>query len=443
MAPQYSAMRPQHSSLFSYSLTRPYPFPWFTWVVVIGGIISTVFFSALNLAANGYLLKTIYTTNPNATLEASHWYDKAPWSWTSRLSAGCEAQNLAIGTPFFTTNLGLSYSFNRVYQTAPDGTTKDYPAVPYLNNTLENCSVSQIYSNMQRKDRSTASGAWWSWGRTTSTATVLCTLYGASKPMTGEFKTTFITNPTGPDFSDIYVRLDNQTAASQWWGAQLLNSYYGALTAQMATQAPANGTYDNGAITLTPGNSHDITSLDFFNFTFNFQSNTGGLYFPGTWEIQPISAWVNGPGPDIGLEVDGFAKSFYSAVLVDLGQTTGPNALTNATALQHLLRQENNTMFLPWESTNILGQPTDKAYELFSNHIGPLGTTPATIYQQYACSVPEQKSPGSLFISILIADLVFLQALFQLLHLGVTYWGSMRDQSWNYCPGCKAVSVDS
>lgn len=43
-----------HRSIFTYGLTRPYPYPWFTWVVVVGGVMATALLSALNLAANGY-----------------------------------------------------------------------------------------------------------------------------------------------------------------------------------------------------------------------------------------------------------------------------------------------------------------------------------------------------------------------------------------------------
>ena len=44
-------------SFFSYTLTRPYPFRWFTWAVVLGGISFTVFFSFVNIAADGYILR--------------------------------------------------------------------------------------------------------------------------------------------------------------------------------------------------------------------------------------------------------------------------------------------------------------------------------------------------------------------------------------------------
>jgi hypothetical protein len=118
-------------------------------------------------------------------------------------------------------------------------------------------------------------------------------------------------------------------------------------------------------IALIPGNLNDIMSPDFFNYAFYFQKNKGDLTYPSTRDLQPMSTWINnGTKPRlIGLLVDGFAKYFYSIALVDLGQTTGPNALTNATALQYLLQQENNTVLFPWQPTSIQGLPTDKIYQ--------------------------------------------------------------------------------
>jgi hypothetical protein len=47
----YSTM---YESIFNYNITRPYPYRWFTWTVVLGGIAAAALFSVINLAANGY-----------------------------------------------------------------------------------------------------------------------------------------------------------------------------------------------------------------------------------------------------------------------------------------------------------------------------------------------------------------------------------------------------
>lgn len=63
-----------YESFFTYNLTRPYPYKWFSWVVGLGGLGFLVFFSIVNLAANGYALNYVYTTDPNGTLSETRWF---------------------------------------------------------------------------------------------------------------------------------------------------------------------------------------------------------------------------------------------------------------------------------------------------------------------------------------------------------------------------------
>lgn len=56
-----------HQSWFEYPVTRPYPFRWFTPVVIGGAVVLAVVFSLVNLSSNGYYLKTVYTGNLNET----------------------------------------------------------------------------------------------------------------------------------------------------------------------------------------------------------------------------------------------------------------------------------------------------------------------------------------------------------------------------------------
>lgn len=56
-----------HKSRFSYPISKPYPFRWFTPVTLVGGLVLAVLLSLLNLSANGFYLKTVYTSDPNST----------------------------------------------------------------------------------------------------------------------------------------------------------------------------------------------------------------------------------------------------------------------------------------------------------------------------------------------------------------------------------------
>jgi hypothetical protein len=104
-----------HQSFFSYTLTRPLPYKWFSFVVFIGGAVAIIFFSFLNLAANRYTLEVIYTTDPNSTLSETQWFQKLPWTLFAKVDASCQSQGLALNTQLFTTQLGLTYTITNAW----------------------------------------------------------------------------------------------------------------------------------------------------------------------------------------------------------------------------------------------------------------------------------------------------------------------------------------
>lgn len=68
-----------HESFFTYNISRPYPFRWFTPVTVVGGILLTVLISFANFVASGYDLRTVYASDPG-TIGQDLWFRKWP-SW--------------------------------------------------------------------------------------------------------------------------------------------------------------------------------------------------------------------------------------------------------------------------------------------------------------------------------------------------------------------------
>lgn len=152
-----------HLPSFSYPVTRTYPYNWFPWVVIIGGIIATVFFSALNVAANGYNLVVQYTTNPNATLAQERWTQRFPFSMVQKMSSSCQSQNIPINSQFFTDKLSLEYTLTGVWQ-EQDGDVVTLPSLRYTNNTLENCYVNIIQVDLRSTQRTSEQQAWKQWG---------------------------------------------------------------------------------------------------------------------------------------------------------------------------------------------------------------------------------------------------------------------------------------
>ena len=129
--------------------------------------------------------------------------------------------------------------------------------------------------------------------------------------------------------------------------------------------------------------------------------------------------------PNIWLASDSLAKSFYSTILTVLGQMTiVPSSLLNATALQHFTQNftsmQNNT-------PNAQPGPARDSYEALKDQTGPLNTSTAVISTKYLCQVSRRKSTGTLLVSILVADLVFMQALWKIFTICTVAWLAHKD----------------
>jgi len=455
-----------HTSSFSYNLSRPYPYRWFTPVAVVGGIIATVLFSAVNLATNGYQLKTIYTTNPNGTLTQSYWFTNAPWAWSAKLRPTCEAQNLSPGTEYFTTNLGLSYRLERVSKTDPDtNAIQSYPALAYLNNTLENCQVENIIIYLKRADQSAPpDSAWWSWDDSSASALVNCTVQTGSGLVDASFSTSY---KQGPRDYNYLIQTNTTRLSSLWWGTRLMNLYWnGLLTAMAVTiynETDYTPRWDKGQITFQPNMTNDAKSLDLLGITYFFLPEDGKLQnyafaLPKLYNDLVYSATL--------MEGFGFAKAFYSLLLADLGQAKLPNFLLDPDLLQYLLaapddpnRSGEDAWLVPKEDCqqcpsyselcppnktcpNDVGVvPANESYNAFKDTMGPLGTFNATMFSQYVCSIPQKKDTNTMLLSVVLADLVFLSALWSLFQL-VTSWLLRRsDPNADACERCLGEAV--
>lgn len=152
-----------YASTFHYAITRPFPYRWFTWVTVIGGVCAIVLFSVINLAANGYNLVNTYTTDFNGTLAQKRWTSTFPFSLVERSTASCQAQDLPVDSQFYTNKLGFSYTLVSVWQER-NGIKSILPSLRYSNNTLDNCSISFIGTDLESNQRTAEQQGWTGWG---------------------------------------------------------------------------------------------------------------------------------------------------------------------------------------------------------------------------------------------------------------------------------------
>lgn len=115
------------------------------------------------------------------------------------------------------------------------------------------------------------------------------------------------------------------------------------------------------------------------------------------------------------------AKVFYSSILIGFGQSDSPtsNILLNATTLATY--SERMPTVLTYENAyNAPPGPANGTYAKEGHLTGSLGATPSVIATQYLCQIPVRRSWGSLFVAVLLADLVFMQTAWKLLNLITT-----------------------
>jgi hypothetical protein len=99
---------------FEYSITRPYPFRFYTAFVLVFFLIATILLSLFNTIVTGYDLRVSYSTKPNVTMAEKMWYDKPGFSGIKKLSSTCETKEIGVQETFHTDKNGFIYSLNGI-----------------------------------------------------------------------------------------------------------------------------------------------------------------------------------------------------------------------------------------------------------------------------------------------------------------------------------------
>ncbi|PSR80093.1 hypothetical protein BD289DRAFT_441437 [Coniella lustricola] len=418
---------PPHQSWFHYSLERPYPFRWFTPLFASLAVAFAVLFTFINLAADGYTQKVVYTTNPNSTLDEHYWYMHAPWSWISTAQFSCQSPGITIGSPYYTSNQNTaSYTVTNMNTSLPSADGGDGGEVyagldaqslgvtTYLNNTFRDCEMGTmevIFTSDQEP----------------STAKVQI----QTGPIYCHVETEKIVNFTvQQSFSGTEFLFDQRSSLSQYLIYNFMKESY---TALMDVIYAMNSTaeYTGTTLFLQTSGSSDITSNDFFiasvlspGQSANLISSPSGDHNTTTATTFPLA---QGTPSNLAQLLDAFAKSYYSTVMWDLNFNSTINAFANASATQYLQNTVNGGA--------LSGDPNPIA------NLSILGTSelqgqPAQFSVQYICSVPRQKDTGSLIVSVAVANIVLLSAFWKLFETVARRWLIAKDRNWNVCPGC-------
>ena len=236
-----------HRPSFGYPISRPLPYTWFSWVVVIGGICSIVLFSLINFAANGYELAVVYDANPNSTVAQHLWSEHRPFSWFNKLSPSCQRQNFQVNSQIFTDKLSLPHVITGIFQNeTADGKHKNLtvlPSLQYMNHVLKNCTINQMLFELEKSSRTANQQTTLKWGIEASVLGPSLTDYFHADNLGQAYSTCYVENGQNITWVNLttkfdyiqptvtsnqgyrgtgFLQLDEQNKTCLWWGQSLL-----------------------------------------------------------------------------------------------------------------------------------------------------------------------------------------------------------------------------
>ncbi|KAK9421155.1 hypothetical protein SUNI508_06003 [Seiridium unicorne] len=423
-----------HKSFFSYKLERRYPFKWFTWVIIIGGVALTAIFSTITVAVNGYETSIIYTTDLNSTTAQKYWFDNPLFSWTNKPSTKCEPADIRVGqSTIYTNNLFAAYTIKAVSVENNNNTTPA-PSLTYGNEILQNCSMRGVYLSLEGlMDRDAVSVARTRWNARLASDLIECVVVRDDTVSTITLSTSL--DPTVP-FS--LTAVDKMPNSPLWWSWAMLLWYLieSLSTFNSMTDASDDDILKGSATFFVNSSEPDVKSEYFLlvhegYFYLNDLSTRDNIMFDPD---QSVPNWAQHPEKygNISFAINNYVKSFYTLIMTDLG-SSNPTLVSDTEALRSYTESFRHGpsygMFRPLTTQSFVdssgnGQPEDFMMK------------PATLYAQYICQLPKLKSTGSLVAAVVLADLVFLSAAWNLLNWGASGWLRRGDRMAMFCEGC-------
>jgi len=185
----------------------------------------------------------------------------------------------------------------------------------------------------------------------------------------------------------------------------------------------------------------DIMSHRFYEGLYRmiYIREDGTLDSAQNMKSQDIEDWMGGPSQGVSIAADTLAKCFHSTIMTDLGQTQyQPNIFANTDLRNAFLSNLSSVVSMTYNNDGLFSASRRNFETLYfdASLTGQLSVLPSVLSSKYLCQVPRQKPIGELIVSILIADLVLLQALWKITMWVAKWLIESRDVKANWCQGC-------
>ncbi|KAJ0148877.1 Dioxygenase swnH1 [Fusarium oxysporum f. sp. albedinis] len=372
-----------------------------------------------------------------------------PLEWEATQMSAC---HVTVNSDFFTNNTALTYTLSSVWERGNDGQRVISPALTYHGNILQDCSVHSVEIDFASLARAGKQIGFCEWGAVLRSY-ISCKIDTPDGEVFFNMTQTYdyVPDTTSSDslgkfLGTGFLGRNKTTQASLWWGESLMSTFWGEVTLMLQDQ---RGAYkdDDDKIELNKGTvsfmindtNPNIEDLRFFSLDYRFYGSRinevaccPGLPLPLTAKVLDESDTY----PNIWIKADSLAKAAYSTILVDLGQEAAPksNILTDT---KLLTRYTAN--FSTARMANLRSGPANDSYSALKKTTGHLGITPSVIATTYICQVPRLKPAGNLIVAIIVADLVLLQAVWQLYKLSAEFYLSKKHRDSAPCERCSGV----
>ncbi|KAH0350079.1 hypothetical protein KCU81_g2833, partial [Aureobasidium melanogenum] len=454
---------------FSYNVTRDYPYNWFTPAAILGGMFLTALFSAINFFSTAYNMVSV-TTNQPQEIEAGRYGGSYAHFFASKIQPKCDDAVLGVGARFRTSRSVFEH------QLSSSGSI-GAPSMTYHNEVIDSCYSYRVMLDFSTYNRPASQINISAWGLIV-TVDLNCYIDHHGDVTAKRFNLQTSIDPisslqTGQMHMRPTWQIDVDAGHASAWAQVLMLSFWEetitAITNQTnkfqgsETSTPQR-TLSQGYVRLdrTSGtadmrNDHyfDMASWVFFDATKNekHQGSIGDYYRRTNDSYVYSTTW-----PNIWAPVDRLAKAAISAVYLDLGlsnpESPKDSMVSNAdnsrycsTNLSTIVAQSPIDIDISYMDSIVTVTDCDAQQQLPIGTELQLGTLPdpagnassaATIGTTYMCRQPQLKPPFNIFVSILVADLVFLRTAWSLYNSIVAYFLKSRHPDANICDECLA-----
>ncbi|KAG9514337.1 hypothetical protein KCV07_g8224, partial [Aureobasidium melanogenum] len=415
------------------------------------------------------------TTDQPHDIEAGPYTGSYAHFFASKIQPTCDDAILAVGSTFRTNQSLFEYQVASSEDAGP-------PALTYHNEPIDNCHAYHVmldFSTWYGRPANQINISAWGLGVTVD---LKCFVKFYSHSVDKEFSLQVQIDPIKDAFTNQTIPkptwMISPTAghASKW--AQVLMLVFwketiAAMMNQTATVKESENAVPQHNLThgyvqldrrsgrwgsMQDDHYFEKASWVFFDAAKNerYVGSIGALNETDYPDLNIESYAHSSTWPLIWSPVDRLAKAVLSAVYVELGLHSEPQTsmVSDADTLRYWSANlstiaEQNPIYLGISNmgadVNVTNYDAQQQLPIGSEYqLGTLpdlagdGSSRAVINTTYVCQQPQIKPPFNVFISILVADLVFLQTAWSLYNLVVGYFLKSRHPDANICDECLA-----